>query len=498
MSNYDTLANLIESRLVDSRGQKLVYDEIPSILNIYQQGQYSSEIAALNTSLITEISYPQEADRPPIKELRDMAQKDPMVNKCASLKSLRVAQNFGNYTHPKKEIESFINSNFGTLNKSFKSILFKAAYSVVLYGYVIIEFTLTSKARGYQGQWRLGSLNVLNPERILKFIGKDGHIDAIQYDNGDGKTVNIPYKKCIHIINQSGAAFDEYDLFGVGDGIAALNYYKLKKIVLTQLALATKNNATGIVHVKVPNTGRTILVDSKMNPIKDSSGKPMEVTKQIALNYQLQDLYKKDYIVTDTDVEMDRIQIQNEYQFWEYILGYIDRSIQQAFGVPVGIFDSGTTGLQDIGLSQNFKSIFDSTIYSLTTLFKEEITNKVVKRLLNYNFPPDWFANNYGEFVFDIEEDPTLVNNQLSTISSLIASGILDMNDVEVIALIRKKLGLPALTEEDKFKKEEDALDAKIQAEVQKQLEIMTLQMQLQQMQQPPMPEEGGDYPAEQ
>jgi hypothetical protein len=411
------------------------------------------------------------------------------------LKALRAVQSFGNYTHSKKEIESFVNSNLKGLSKSFKRTLFKMITSVILYGFSIAEFTFTSKARGFQGEWRLARINVLDPESILRISGRAGKAVFIEYDNGHGKVVKIPYSKCIHITNNSGANFNEDEFWGVGDGIAALNYYKLKRVVLTQLALATKNNSTGIVHVKVPNTGRTILVDNKLEPIKGRNGKPIETTKQIALNYQLQDLYKKDYIVTDTDVELNRIQVQNNENFWEYVLGYIDRSIQKAFGVPVGIFDSGTGGVQNIGLSQNFKAVFDSTIFALTELLKEELIAKLIKPLLYYNFPLDWFKNNYGEFQFEAEEDPNVVNSRLSTISSLVASGMLNADDPEIMTIIKKNLGLPAMDAKEKAEKETNKESTRVQKELQTQLQEMQTQMQLlqtqmqiQQLQQPPAP----------
>jgi hypothetical protein len=204
----------------------LIYEDIPAPLNVYHQGQYSTDIAALSTITISELAYPGEDKRPPIKDLTDMVERDPVAAKCVALKALRAVQSFGNYTHPKKEIESFVNGNLQTLNKSFKRTLFKLISSVILYGFGIAEFTFTSKARGHQGQWRLATLNVLDPEKIVKFIGKNGKIIAIQYDNGDGKTINIPYKKCIHVINNSGVTFNEKEVWGVGDGMAALNYYK--------------------------------------------------------------------------------------------------------------------------------------------------------------------------------------------------------------------------------------------------------------------------------
>lgn len=500
----------IESQLLNSNGAKLLFEDIPVPMNVYHQGQYSTELAALANVAIGQIVYPGSDRRPPIKELTDMVERDPIVSRCVAIKALRAVQSFGNYTHPKKEIETFINSNIGTLRKSFKRTLYRIISNVILYGFCIAEYTFTSKARGYQGEWRLANINVLDPQNIIKFVGKKGKIEYIEYDNGDGRMIKIPYAKCLHIINNNGVTFNDKEVYGIGDGIAALNYYKLKKVVLTNLAIATKNNSGGLLHAQVPNVGRTILVDSKMNPLKDSAGKPLEVTKQIALNYQMQDLYKRDYIVTDVDVKIDRIQVQNNEQFWQYVLNYIDESIQKSFSVPVGIFDSGTNGVQNVGLSDNFKSIFDSTIYALTALLKEELINKIVKRLLYFNFPFDWFKTSYGEFTFDVEEDQNTVNSRLSTISSLIASGILDQNDIEVISLIRKNLGLPALREKDKVAKEEDALNAKIQKEVQAQLQTLQLQQQLQMLQMPPQPpqdpnaagvqeggatQDGGQYP---
>ena len=462
---------------------ELLFQDIPVPTNVINQGQFSSEIGALSSLTISEIAYPSLTERPPIKELTDMQEREPVVQQCIQLKALRAIQSFGNYTHPKKEIESFINGNLNTLpGKSFKRILFKMISSVILYGFTIAEFTLSNNVRGHGGECRLTRLNVLDPAKIVGIIGSKGNIDFIEYNNGaSGRTVKIPYRKCLHLINNCGATFDEKDIWGIGDGIAALNYSKLKRVVLTQLALATKNNSTGILHAQVPNNGRTTLVDSKMNPLKDQYGKPIEASKQVALTYQLQDLYKKDYIVTDIDVEIKRIQIQNDERFWEYVLNYIDRSIQRAFSIPIGIFDGGSSGVQNVGLSQNFKSIFDATIFSLTTLLKEEILNKIISKLLFHNFESSWYKDNLGDFVFEAEEDQATINGRLSTIASLIASGILDQNDIEVMSLIKKNLGLPALDEQDKQDKLKEDEQQKEQKELQNQLQQLQAELQLQQ-----------------
>ena len=491
----------------DSLDLGLLFNDMPVPTNVHAQGMYSSWISNLAASAMQDIAYPDKNIRPPLEELTKMQERDPVVSQSISFKSLRAVQSFGKYTHPKKDIENLINGNLYTLDKSFNRTLYKLISSVIHYGIGVAEYTLTSKARGFKGQWRLANINVLDPERIKSFKGKEGKILYIEYDNGDGKIVLIPYSKCLHITNNAGAAFNERQVWGIGDGLSALNYYKLKKVVLTQLALAAKNNSTGIVHARVPNVGKTVLVDSKMKPIKGDNGAPVQVTKQIALNYQLQDLYRKDYIVTDIDVDIKRIQVQNNENFWEYVLSYIDRSIQRAYGIPVGIFDSGSGGLQNSGLGQNFKTVFDSTIYALTSLLKEELINKIIRKLLAYNFPQSWWKDNYGEFSFEPEEDQGTINSRLSTVSSLIASGILDQNDPEIITLIKKNLGLPALTEEEKEEKVSKAMNTKIQEEIQNQLQVMQLQQQMQMMQQPPAPPtgepeatdtgDGGEFPAE-
>jgi hypothetical protein len=492
--------------ILGSNGESLLFGDVTTPLNPYHQGQYSTNIASLSTVAISEIAYPESKVRPKLSEIDEMQKRDAVVAQCLALKSLRASREFGAYSHPVSEIESFIVSNIGTLDVNFRRTLFKILSSVILYGVCFAEFTFTSKAKGFGGQWRLKKINVLDPRRVKGIKGKDGKILAITYDRGDGKDVDIPYAKCLHIINNAASVFDEDEIWGVGDGACALNYYKLKKIVLTQLALAVKNNATGLLHARTDNVGRTILVDSKMAPLRDAQGKPMEVTKQVALNYQLQDIHTKDYIVTEGDVSIQRIQIQNNENFWQYVLDYIDKSIQRSFGVPSGIFDAGMSGLQNVGLTQNHKSVFDSGIMALTDLLKQEIISKVVRRLLIFNFSHDTFKNNYGEFRFEPEEDEQSVNSRLSTISSLIASGILDSNDPDLLILIKKKLGLPTL---DAREKEEVAVARESTSEtkelrqmmekLQTQIGVLQAQQQIDMLQnpQPQPPAEEGAPPAE-
>jgi hypothetical protein len=502
----DVTLDLDNLRILDRDGKDLLYKDVATPLNPYHQGQYSTNIASLSAVTITEIAYPSSKIRPSLKELDEMQKRDAVVSQCLALKSLRASHYFGGYSHPVSEIEEFITSNFNTQEKSFKRTLFKMISSVILYGVCFAEFTFSGQMRGFRGQWRLSKINVLDPRRVQGIKGKKGRITSLLYDTGEGRQVEIPYNKCLHIINNVASVFDEDEVWGVGDGACALNYYKLKKIVLTQLAIAVKNNSSGLLHVKTDNVGRTVLVDSRMQPLKDGQGKPLEVTKQVALNYQLQDIEKKDYIVTEGDVSINRLQIQNNENFWQYVLDYIDRSIQRSFGVPSGIFDAGMSGLQNVGLTANHKSVFDSSIYALTDLLKEEIINKIVRRLLGFNFAHDLFKNNLGEFRFEQEEDEQSVNSRLSTISSLIASGILDANDPDILMLIKKKLGLPTLDEVDKEQTLKDKRLLQESQDMQNMLQQLQAQIQLIQTKQqldavqnpapPPPPDEGATQAA--
>lgn len=484
--------------LLEDLDSELLFANTPIPLNASIQGQYSVEINSLTADAHAALTHPDIADRPPLKELSQMAQKDPVAGQCLAFKALRCTSSFGEYSHSKREIEEFINSNLRTLPKSFKQIIFKLFSSVILHGIGLAEFTKSSKIRGYRGQWRIGNINVLDPERVISF-GKSsktaGKIEFVEYDNGSGKIVKIPYQKIIHITNNSGCTFDKAAVWGVGDGVSALGYYKLKRVVLTHLALRIKNDSEGLLWAKTPNNGTTTMVDTQGNVKKDNKGKPLQLTKQAALSHQLKDIQKRGFIVTDNDVELSRIQIQNTSENHFKALEYIDRGIQSSFAIPSGIFDvnsgSGTTNLGNNGFGQNFKMTFDSTIFALTTTLKHEIIHKMIRGLLHDNFPSSWFSEDWGEFVFDVEEDQATVNGRLSTITSLIASGIIPADDVEVLSLIRKNLGLPSLDEDEKAKKEEDALKAEIQKELQKQSEVLALQAQIQQMSAPMPPPEG-------
>jgi hypothetical protein len=477
---------------------ELLFANTPVPMNAGVQGMYSVEIQSLTADAHAEIAHPNENERPSIKQLSELGNRDPVAKQCLSFKALRCTSSFGEYKHSKKEIEVFINSNLKTLPKSFKKIIFQMFSSVILYGIALAEFTKSAKIRGYRGQWRIGNIHVLNPEQIISF-GKSskssGKIEWVLYDNGNGKQVKIPYQKLLHITNTSGAAFDKTAVWGVGDGFAANSYYKLKKVVLTHLALRIKNDSEGLLWAKTPNNGTTTMVDTKGNVKKDNKGKPLQLTKQAALSHQLKDIQKRGFIVTDSDVELTRIQIQNTSENHFKALEYIDRGIQSSFAIPSGIFDvnsgSGTTNLGNNGFGQNFKMTFDSTIFALTTTLKHEIIHKMIRGLLHDNFPSSWFSEDWGEFVFDVEEDQATVNGRLSTITSLIASGIIPADDVEVLSLIRKNLGLPSLDEDEKAKKQEDALKAEIQKELQKQSEVLALQAQINQLQAPPAPIEG-------
>jgi hypothetical protein len=164
------------------------------------------------------------------------------------------------------------------------------------------------------------------------------------------------------------------------------------------------------------------------------------------------------------------------------------------------------SGLQNVGLTANHKSVFDSSIYALTDLLKEEIINKIVRRLLGFNFAHDLFKNNLGEFRFEQEEDEQSVNSRLSTISSLIASGILDANDPDILMLIKKKLGLPTLDEVDKEQTLKDKRLLQESQDMQNMLQQLQAQIQLIQTKQqldavqnpapPPPPDEGATQAA--
>jgi len=414
----------------------------PGLL-IPSNSKLSSSITALTGKYIAEIFNPK---RRQFNEWIKMLEKDAVANKCSSLKNLRAQISVGEYTHENKEYQKFIRSNFENMSTSFKGVIAELASSMS-FGSSFSEVVFANNLPGFRNKWRLKGIYPLDIRRV-SVRGHYGKLKDVVFRNQYNNRCIMDYKKVLHVKNISTVPFDQNLIWGIGDCEQAINFYKLRQLCFTELAVAMKNNASAKWWAKTNTTQKTQITDRNEKPVLDpATGKPMLMSKQKAVYLMLKQLEDNDILVTDSDTEIQVLQSKTLESFWQYSLQIIEENMMLSFGIPRQIFREGSSGVGDVGLSQNHKAVLDATIESIVISIRKEMIDKVVKPLLVYNFGE---TENFGQFDYSVQQSGEAVNAKVSTILSAIASGVFSADDVTIQEVLRKDLGLPPLSDGDK------------------------------------------------
>ena len=211
------------------------------------------------------------------------------------------------------------------------------------------------------------------------------------------------------------------------------------------MAIASKNNSTGLLHVQTPNNSTVKLLDRTGHPYLDPiTGKEIEFSKLTALSKQLEDVNSREYIVTEPDVKFNLLNIKTDVAFWQYVLNYVDLQIQKCYGIPIGIFDTAGANSNVAG---KFGEPLDAVVEFTKHNFETKLINEIIKPLILFNFLELDHNNNFGMFTHSVVREP-LENIPLLNIgATLVASGILDKYEPNIINYFRQYMGLPLLTD---------------------------------------------------
>lgn len=446
----------------------------------YLAGMMSSRIAKLTNEFVTDL---YREDKETLQEYIDMLEKDPVARACCDLKALRLQSAIGDYEHENKQYQEWIRKNFENIEGSFRGVVGQLGSAMPL-GFAVAEIICAP----IRGEWRLKELNVLDPRRVT-FAGKVGQITHVVYLNNKGEKIHIPYYKCIHIVNGLVTNFDSRRAYGSAESKRAMNYYKLKQIVLTEMSVAAKNNATGIIVGKVKGSESVQLVDARGNAMTGLDGKPTYIPATQALSYQLQNIENSSIVVTDKENDIFPLKIDSGESFWTNALQYIDGKTMLSYGVPQLVFNEGSSAFGNSSLSQGHRSILDSNIESLILQIRDQLIEKVVRPLLWHNYGE---KNSFGSFAYQQSSDPAVANARVSTLISAIASQIFSSTDPDIVNKLREDLDLPPLSEDEVISMRQQKDQQKLLAELQNELQMQQTIMQQQQ------PEAGATDPNQQ
>lgn len=379
-----------------------------------------------------------------IKDYKDLVETEPLSKACIELKCLRLAEMIGEYEHEDKPTQTWIRSNFETMRGSIVNVV-RQLGSALPYGYAVAEVVTTSNAPGYPGEWRLDEINVLDPEKVT-FAGRLGRIDGVWYNDGNGPKKWIPYSKVIHVMNGSCTIGRPY---GSPEAERAMPYYKAKQLLFSEMMVAGKNSATGILLAQADSNDTVYIKDSDGNPIKGPDGNPRKFSAVEALNYQLQNLESSGIITTDLKNRLSPILIPSGDQFWNYAIMLIKKEILLSFLTPSLIWDEGSfSGLGNTGISGNHKAILDANIGAVATQIQEELLEKVIRPLMVWNVKKSVWKKNFGNFAKQPYNDPNFLATQASNLIAAISSQILPSSDIDVMNALREALGIAPVTED--------------------------------------------------
>jgi hypothetical protein len=423
----------------------------------------TSNITALTTGVVQTLSNPNKHT---IKEYKETL-RNPHLRACIRMKGQRAANSIGEYQFKNKEIEKWVKNNINNVHGNLRELVGVLASGASAFGHMAVE---TAKERKYGNkfrkiEWHLGGFNVLDPERV-HYAGNYGAINYVKYQDAV-RELYIPYEKCLHITNSGTLDFNTGSVYGDPDCEVAYPYVKLYNIIMSEMAISAKTLATGII-VGLADADNTVyLYDNNGDPLRDSNNNLIKRNAVQHLADQLKQLENRSHIVTDKKNSIVPLQIPAGEQFWTISENMLKRNIFASCGVPVMVFDEGSSAIATATLSVKQETTLDTTIADIVAQIKDQLIEKVIRPLIVANFGKQ---SDYGDFVVQASADPaqdSLITSNLMTAFSL---GLLQSSDIDAVNALRERLKLPPVTPE--------------QQQQQAQMTAM-----LQQLQQPVAPE---------
>ncbi len=407
------------------------------------EGQISAQINRLTGDIMREIMAPR--DKYKLDDYINMLEQDPTSKACVELKALRATITLGDYQHKDKDAQEWIKGNFDSMDGALAAGIGQLCSAMPL-GFAVAEINFTNKAPGRYGEWRLESINILDPRRIT-FRGAAGRINEVVYRDGMGRKKYIPYKKCLHVVNGLATTFNEP--FGSAEARRAMPYYRAKQLMLAELTVAAKNQATGIITAFADSNDSVRLLGADGKPVKNPDGTDKIVSAQESLLYQLQGLENSSILVTDLKNRVAPMQLPSGENFFNINLQFLNRQILMSYGVSALMFDEGSSGgLGNTGISQAHRSVLDSQIEAIVTQLRDKILENVVRPLLVYNFGSK-YAQNLGSFSMQPYTDPTLMMQKGQFLLQAITAGVIPASDITAINALREFAGIAPISYED-------------------------------------------------
>ena len=397
-------------------------------------GKLSAAIADVTTDLLTELSE-KDKEGPSVEEQINMFQYSPILGPCADALVMLGLSQFGEYHHDDEEIEQWVRGNFSGMRGSWKKAIAEQ-YSAELIGHAVSEWYVMEA----EGQWLLDGIHILHPSRYRFRVLNRELYDII--DRSSTPHAEIPIERLIVTVKSQYLTFgNPYNATSIGRRCFTL--WKAWKILINEMLVVSQRQAVPITVAYSDSNDRVDLLDQYGNPKKDSDGNPLTISAPQDLLNQLLDLDNRSVISTDINNRIEALATQTDGTFFVEALRVIQTLMFLSFGFPETIFQVGEGGLGNAGLNAGHLWIAKNTLSQTTEQIKEEIIEKAVRHLIEWNFGEQ---EDYGSFDEPEEETADEVA-LLGALSNAVSQGAFSAADLDVINRMRELAGIPEVSE---------------------------------------------------
>jgi hypothetical protein len=400
-------------------------------------GAITGKVTRLTNEAIEEISRPRDKYR--ISEYRKMLESSPEAAACVEMKALRARASIGEYSHENKEIQKFIQDNLDHMQGSLGNVVHQMS-SALPYGFSVAEIAFTNRSPGRRFEWRLDTINPLDPDRI-HFAGRKGNITHTIFSDAKKGRQWIDYSRCLHVVN--GINFGEP--FGSPEARRAMPIFKAMQLILSEMVVAGKNNATGILLAQADSNERVRVLGPDGKPIMQG-GKEKTMTGPEALLHQMKGLESSGIIATDIKNKVMPLLIPSDSGYWLNTTQILKKALFLSFMVPSLIWDEGSGGLGNAGISGNHLAVLDSNIDAIVRQIEDQLVEKLVRPLIQWNF--GW-QKNWGKFEKQPYTSPEAQMGRIGNLISAISTQIIPATDLDAINRLREDLGIAPITLQD-------------------------------------------------
>ena len=404
-------------------------------------GKLANAIEAFAGELLVQSA--PDTDRGTIPDFLDFLTTSPRGAAAAEVKILQMLSLFGEWKHPDKATQDFIDFNLEQMDGSLPVSLSEIA-TATLVGWSCSEFALREPEGG---KWLLQSLQLIPPDRH-EFQGRTGQIESVLYKPSQGLDVSIPYHRVVHVVNRRPvAALTSKPMFGIADCRLAIAAHNAWKIVINEALIAGQRQATPIIVGLADDEAQVPLHDSSGNPLRDTTGRLIVVPAPEKLKQELQSLNQNGGVITaGLSAKIQALNQETNGLFFLELLKYLDQVMSLAFLIPNTVLEQGVQGLGNAGLADVQISMLRQSLKTIVDQAREEIIEKVFRPLIEWNLPESSYRGDFGQWQDPTEEEKDSID-LLNALTNSFATGIYSPSDLEAINRHRQLAGIPPVEE---------------------------------------------------